>query len=35
VNNIVEFRSEDDVEAQYDYLLKKVGWLLTLYAFKL
>ena len=25
VDNIVELRSEDDVEAQYDYLLKKVG----------
>jgi hypothetical protein len=24
-DNIVELRSEDDVEAQYDYLLKKVG----------
>ena len=25
VDNIVELRSEDEVEAQYDYLLKKVG----------
>ncbi len=25
VDNIVELRSEDDIEAQYDYLLKKVG----------
>jgi hypothetical protein len=25
VDNVVELRSEDDVEAQYDYLLKKVG----------
>lgn len=24
-NNIVEFRSEDDLETQYDYLLKNVG----------
>ena len=24
-DNIVELRSEDDIEAQYDYLLKKVG----------
>lgn len=25
VDNIVELRSDDDIEAQYDYLLKKVG----------
>ncbi len=24
-DNIVEFRSEDDLETQYDYLLKNVG----------
>lgn len=24
-NNIVEFKKEDDIESQYDYLLKNVG----------
>ena len=34
-NNIVELNFEEDVETQYDYLLKNVGWLLTYYTLKL
>ncbi len=29
IDNIVEFRAEDDAETQYEFLLKNVGWFIN------